>query len=94
MTTATAALALATHHAAPFNGLFYATAATIIPVLYLALAVQGRTYDALINAAKRADSRDAILTWTATTLAAGLIVGYGGISTVLYLALVVQGTTA
>lgn len=35
-------IALAHHHAAPgFNGLFYATAATVIPVLFLALAVQG-----------------------------------------------------
>jgi hypothetical protein len=33
----------------PFNGLFYATTATIIPVLFLAIAVQGRGYENLIN---------------------------------------------
>jgi hypothetical protein len=39
-------------HAAPapaFDGLFYATTATIIPVLFLALAVQGRTYENLMT---------------------------------------------
>jgi hypothetical protein len=44
-----------THAAAPaapaFNGLFYATAATIIPVLFLAIAVQGRGYENLMKAA-------------------------------------------
>jgi hypothetical protein len=44
-------LALAHSHAAPaFNGLFYATGATVIPVLFLALAVQGRTYEDLLKA--------------------------------------------
>jgi hypothetical protein len=33
----------------PFNGLFYATAATIIPVLFLAIAVQGRGYESLLE---------------------------------------------
>ncbi len=33
----------------PFNGLFYATAATIIPVLFLAIAVQGRGYESLLK---------------------------------------------
>jgi hypothetical protein len=44
-------LAALTHTAAPpaFNGLFFATAATIIPVLFLAIAVQGRTYQNLVN---------------------------------------------
>jgi hypothetical protein len=40
-------------HAAPapaFNGLFYTTAATIIPVLFLALAVQGNAYANLLKA--------------------------------------------
>jgi hypothetical protein len=37
--------------AAPaFNGLFYATAATIIPVLFLAIAVQGPLYSDLLKA--------------------------------------------
>jgi len=37
--------------AAPaFNGLFYATAATIIPVLFLAIAVQGPLYGDLLKA--------------------------------------------
>jgi hypothetical protein len=35
-------MALAHHQAAqPFNGLFYATAAAVIPVLFLALVLQG-----------------------------------------------------
>jgi hypothetical protein len=45
-------LALAHSQAAPaFNGLFYATAATIIPVLFLALAVQGTIYQDFLTAA-------------------------------------------
>jgi hypothetical protein len=43
----------------PFNGLFYATAATIIPVLFLAIAVQGRTYENLIKTFS-----DAFRDWT------------------------------
>jgi hypothetical protein len=44
-------VALAHHHAAPaFNGLFYATVATVIPVLFLALAVQGRGFDRVLRA--------------------------------------------
>jgi hypothetical protein len=40
--------ALASGHAAPaFNGLFFATTATIIPVLFLALAVQSVTIQTL-----------------------------------------------
>jgi hypothetical protein len=35
-----------------FNGLFYATAATIIPVFFLALAVQGRMYADLLQTAR------------------------------------------
>jgi hypothetical protein len=46
-----ASLALGAHAAAPaFNGLFYATAATIIPVLFLAIAVQGPLYGDLLKA--------------------------------------------
>ena len=51
-------LAFAAHavsHKPPaFNGLFYATAATIIPVLFLALAVQGRLYEDLLKASAEA----------------------------------------
>src|SRR5580658_512911 len=41
--------ALAHHAAAAFNGTFYATTATVIPVLFLAIAVQGQTYEDLIK---------------------------------------------
>jgi hypothetical protein len=37
-----------------FNGLFYATAATIIPVLFLAIAVQGPLYGDLLKASDAA----------------------------------------
>jgi hypothetical protein len=52
MLAAMSSLATLAHTAAApaFNGLFYATAATVIPVLYLAIAVQGRTYDDLLKA--------------------------------------------
>jgi hypothetical protein len=44
-------LAHAARPAAPaFNGLYYATAATIIPVLFLAIAVQGPLYGDLLKA--------------------------------------------
>jgi hypothetical protein len=47
--------ALAAGHAAPaFNGLFYATAAAIIPVLFIALAVQVPVVDDLIEATETA----------------------------------------
>jgi hypothetical protein len=38
------------HGGPAFNGLFYATAATIIPVLFLAIAVQGPLYGDLLKA--------------------------------------------
>ena len=48
----TTMLALAHAHAAPgFNADFYSVAATVIPVLFLAIAVQGTTYQDLIRAA-------------------------------------------
>jgi hypothetical protein len=54
MLAAMSSLAFLTHGAraaAPaFNGLFYATAATIIPVLFLAIAVQGPLYGDLLKA--------------------------------------------
>jgi hypothetical protein len=43
--------------AQPFNGLFYATCATIIPVLFLAIAVQGSTYDDFLKSMARAFKR-------------------------------------
>jgi hypothetical protein len=33
----------------PFNATFYATAATVIPVLFLAIAIQGQTYQHLLE---------------------------------------------
>jgi hypothetical protein len=58
------ALAAHTTAAAPaFNGLFYATAATIIPVLFLAIAVQGRTYENLVKTLRAPSPR---WTWTFT----------------------------
>jgi hypothetical protein len=55
MMTAMTSLALLEHTATaaspPFNGLFYATIATIIPVLYIALAVQGDAYEPFLRAA-------------------------------------------
>jgi hypothetical protein len=45
-------LADGAHAATPaFNGLFYATVATIIPVLYLAVAIQGTAYQNLLRSA-------------------------------------------
>jgi hypothetical protein len=50
-----ASLAHGARAAAPaFNGLFYATAATIIPVLFLAIAVQGPLYGDLLKASAAA----------------------------------------
>jgi hypothetical protein len=40
-------------HPLPFNTVFYATVATIIPVLFLAIAVQGRLYEELLGATIR-----------------------------------------
>jgi hypothetical protein len=49
--TSLALLAHATRAADPaFNGLFYATAATVIPVLFLAIAVQGFAYQQVLQA--------------------------------------------
>src|ERR1022692_102080 len=36
-------------HAPPFNAVFYATIATIIPIFFLAIAVQGRLYEDLVK---------------------------------------------
>ena len=48
------------HHAAPpaltaSQIAFYATAATVIPVLFLAIAIQGRAYQDLLRAAQKFD---------------------------------------
>jgi hypothetical protein len=53
--TSLASLVHTAHQAAPaFNGLFYATVATVIPVLFLAIAVQGNFYDDLLSSSARA----------------------------------------
>jgi len=55
MTSLTPLAQSAAHATSPaFNGLFYATAATIIPVLFLAIALQGRMYEDLLKAASDA----------------------------------------
>ena len=54
--TSFALAAHATKASPAFNGLFYATAATVIPVLLLAIAVQGSTYENLLKVASRPTS--------------------------------------
>jgi hypothetical protein len=52
MLTAMTSLALAHSHTAPaFNADFYTVGATVIPVLYLAIAVQGRVYYEIVRVA-------------------------------------------
>jgi hypothetical protein len=52
-----------------FNADFYVTCATVIPVLFLALAVQGRTYEVVVQAVQKrmkramADDRPARRYW-------------------------------
>ena len=48
----------ASHAAQAFNGLFYATAATVIPVLFLAIAVQGHAVEDLLRASADAYRRE------------------------------------
>lgn len=56
--TSLATLAHAVTPAAPpFNANFFIVAATVIPVLFLALAVQGRTYESLVKAFSDAHQR-------------------------------------
>jgi hypothetical protein len=79
MMTAMISLAALTHAApAPaFNGLFYATAATIIPVLFVALAVQGRGYENLMKTFDTMDERsdhDISRTQAAAFVATGVLV--------------------
>lgn len=57
-------LALAQSHVArPFNGLFFTTAAAVIPVFFIALALQGTYYRALLERARITanDAREAFL---------------------------------
>ena len=55
--TSLATLAHTVQAPPPFNGLFYATAATISPVLFLAIAVQGRGYESLLKVVSSSDAR-------------------------------------
>jgi hypothetical protein len=48
----------AAHVTQAFNGLFFATAATVIPVLFLAIAVQGHAYENLLRASADAYRRE------------------------------------
>jgi hypothetical protein len=62
-------LAALSHTAATqaFNGLFYTTVATVIPVLFLAIAVQGRTYEELLKAGSDAYQRGLLSRWRAAS---------------------------
>jgi hypothetical protein len=72
-------LASLAHVASPatpaFNSSFYTTAATVIPVLFLAIAVQGRMYDDLLKAYVNAGRR--LIRPTAAALLAMLILFFG-----------------
>ncbi len=87
--TSLAALTYAARTTAPaFNGLFFATAATIIPVLFLALAVQGRGYENVLEYLKFQAHRVESRGWTAYIamclfLAAFLIPAYGTIGEIV-----------
>jgi hypothetical protein len=68
MTTLALAHVQSTTH---FNAAFYSTAATVIPVLFLAVAVQGSTYQDLLKAAGamyKRTRRDQIIRKVAMTL--------------------------
>jgi hypothetical protein len=84
--------------APPFNATFFATAATIIPVFFLALAVQGRGFEHILRAATTEPDQAAalklrnplllfpprlLLTAAFVIVTAG-VVGEGGAMTVLY----------
>lgn len=49
--TSLTALEHTAHPTPAFNGLFYATAPTIIPVFFLAIAVQGHGFQQMLHAA-------------------------------------------
>ena len=52
------------HHVSPaFNADFYMTAATVIPVLFLAIAVQGTTYENLLGYSTRTAARLVSTLW-------------------------------
>ena len=89
--TSLAALAHAAPAPPPFDGTYYATIATVIPVLFLAIAVQGHMLDDLIKAAadraarRRAQGRyphEALLLLSLC----GLTVIYGGLGEIFALA--------
>lgn len=58
-------IALSDAAATPFNGLFYATMATVIPVLFVAAAVQGSTYHQMLKDSSR---RYAVSIWQGNDL--------------------------
>jgi hypothetical protein len=58
-------IALSDAAAPPFNGLFYATMATVIPVLFVAAAVQGSTYQKMLKDSSR---RYAVSIWQGNDL--------------------------
>ena len=89
--TGLAAFANSAPAAQPFDATYYATIATVIPVLFLAIAVQGHMFEGLIKAAadlaakRRAQGRyplDALLLLSLC----GLTVIYGGMGELLALA--------
>jgi hypothetical protein len=83
------ALAHAGDATAPqFNAIFYATVATIIPVLFVAAALQADMYAKLIETSRAAYGRfkasnvmrqetSAYITWFVTTLIPAVILAYG-----------------
>jgi hypothetical protein len=60
-------LAIAAAKAQPFNADLYTVAATVIPVLFLAIAVQGNAYDEflrlLVSATRRAHALQDATGW-------------------------------
>jgi heme/copper-type cytochrome/quinol oxidase subunit 2 len=75
-------------NAPQFNAIFYATVATIIPVLFVAGALQADTYAMLLETSRAAYRRfkasdvtrqqaSAYITWWVTTLIPVVILGYG-----------------
>lgn len=77
--------AVAAHTAIPaLNTAFYATAATVIPVLFLALAVQGGTYENLMKAFSEAFRRWMVPgRWLRTLPAMALCVAAAGAAIIL-----------
>jgi hypothetical protein len=89
-------LALVAHHSAAatpaFNGGFYSTIATIIPVLFLAIAVQGTAYGTLVKAVAygiRLYRR--VMPVTSTVIKMSPLIGAGVLGTWLALGLLALG---